>query len=279
MLSKCVSSCILGLSAITRLLGTKSSHEKDFAYATKASEASGEAVCSLHLPISEQRPPGSATQSLLTLPTELLLIIASDLDPSALLSWKLSHPLFYHMLKLPADVTPAVLSICARLAVRDYLKSSDVQDNRMRCALCKGLYPPDMFSSATSPACIPFRDLNRRRQEVLDMPERVCIWDIGRLVRFEAATTAADEPQWTSSMESVCMHCGAVQSWNRCACQCQTCSVREARTYTRWLSCGEPPGGRFAFARHKDGSLWVREWGLKGGDRDDPSVEMCVHIE
>lgn len=194
-------------------------------------------------------------------------MVASDLDPAALLSWKLSHPRFYHMLKLPADVDPTGLGICARLAVRDYLKTSDAQDNRIRCALCKGLYPPDMFSSAASPACIPSRDLNQRRQEVLDMPERVCIWDIGRLVRFEAATTAVDEPHWTSSMESVCMHCGAVQSWNRYACQCQTCSVREARTYTRWLCCGEPPGGRFAFVRHNDGSLWVREWGLKGGNR------------
>lgn len=132
-------------------------------------------------------------------------------------------------------------------------------------------------------------DLARMRRDqpdwdVVELPQRVCCWHVGRLTRvvrendeLEAvegsgrkgnAKESGDRKfmpsrrtrpdTWISRIEQLCMHCGAIQAWRPCHCQCQSCSIRPARAYTRYAKQDWSCGG-FVFWRDHAGNLWVRE--------------------
>lgn len=161
----------------------------------------------------------------------------------------------------------------------------DDEDQIQRCALCGNTYPLRLFKSAASPACStqdfssaqqPATDAvqtndalaaKRRGQpdwDVVEMPERVCCWHVGRLARVvraegeESTGRPRGNGRWVSRVEQMCTHCGAIQAWRQCRCRCQSCSVRPARTYTRYAEQGWSCAG-FLFWRDGGGKLWVRE--------------------
>lgn len=121
--------------------------------------------------------------------------------------------------------------------------------------------------------------------DVVELPQRVCCWHVGRLTRVvredkhpvpvkgeavknqdaesvetgDAMAKRGTRPlTWVSRIEQLCMHCGAIQAWRSCRCRCQSCSLRPARTYTRYAEHGWSCGG-FVFWRDNEGKLWVRE--------------------
>ncbi|KAF2144086.1 uncharacterized protein K452DRAFT_285300 [Aplosporella prunicola CBS 121167] len=204
------------------------------------------------------------------------------------------------------------------------------QDRPTRCALCGQLYPQRLFSSTASPACTTQDFSNtttattttttahlphHRHREILDLPDRVCAWHVGRLTRTATLPTPQPQqpqppprhPRWTSRTEPMCMHCGVVTGWRACRCACSTCGVRTARTYTRWVEAGSGEvvggggggvggaavasgslrGGRigaqkgswrcvgFVFWRDTRGGLWVRE---RRARIDDDDAGECASL-
>ncbi len=240
------------------------------------------------LPPPSPPPPPSP---LLSLPPELLLHIAHYLPPAATVALHLTNA-YLHLLIRPR-FERADLDDCAVLAIRSHFEHDDSDsdsdrqpllkspskinntntskkhDRRRRCRLCKSLYPAKLFS----PHCAWPGEL----------PARFCAWHASRLARVVAAADcdrqngqvkdkAKDkvkdksqgskggklENRWVSRMEAMCMHCGSVQAWGGCRCECESCGVREVRTYTRFLD-NERECKTFAFFRKEGGELWVRE--------------------
>jgi len=174
--------------------------------------------------------------SLLNLPPELILEIAHYLPADGILALKFTHRVLNYSLPLAPLLRKQTLSRCARLAVRGYLTKPTPNPTHQRCLLCKAVYPLKSFRSASSPACAPLSLSNGSEQtEVVELPQRLCAWHVGRLARI-VHTEPGGRNEWIDSMEEMCMHCGAVQSWSKCDCKCESCPVRAVTAYTRYLN-------------------------------------------
>jgi hypothetical protein len=209
---------------------------------------------------------GTLTQ----LPPELILIISDYLPPDGILALTLTLRRFNSLLPVVPRLRNTTLTECARLAMRTYLSPSHPQPSHLRCILCKIVYPASMFSSLSSPACVPISFAEGTQQtEIIELPERLCSWHVGRLSRV-IHTEAGGRNEWVCHMDNMCMHCGAVQRWDKCDCKCDSCSFRIVKVYTRYLN-NETQCRRFVFWRNsqvgdalpsstsQDDNLWVRE--------------------
>lgn len=177
-----------------------------------------------------------ASTSLIDLPPELIYDISDFLPPDAILALKLTHRTLDATLPLAPRLKDAALSDCARLAIRTYLASPNPQPSHLRCILCKAVYPVNLFRSCSSPACVPVSFTEKTQQtDVVELPQMLCSWHVGRLARV-IHTEPCGRNEWTSHMDEMCMHCGAIQSWKRCECACDSCATRLVRTYTRYLN-------------------------------------------
>ena len=178
----------------------------------------------------------SSTLSILSLPPELLLEIADYLSPDAILSLKFSHRILDYSLPSAHRLRDRTLSRCARLAILSYLAKPNSTVTHQRCTLCKAVYPLKSFQSSSSPACAPLSFASDVQQtEVVELPQRLCAWHVGRLARI-VHTEPAGRNEWVASSEEMCMHCGAIQSWTKCDCTCDSCSVMSVTAYTRYLN-------------------------------------------
>jgi hypothetical protein len=178
------------------------------------------------------------TASLGFLPTELILEITNFLAPDGVLALKLSHRKFNDTLPFLPGLKHEPFSECAHLAIRTCLSQPNSNPSHLRCILCKRVYPISLFGSSSipAPACV-FMPIaaNVHRTNVLELPQRMCSWHVGRLVQIiDAGPSGGNE--WTSHMGEMCMHCGAVQGWGRCDCDCGSCAIRPVRTYTLYLN-------------------------------------------
>ncbi|KAF2030746.1 hypothetical protein EK21DRAFT_23709, partial [Setomelanomma holmii] len=115
----------------------------------------------------------AATMSILSLPPELVLGIAESLPQDAILSLKLTHRYFNENLLLKPRVKNMPTSECARLVVRAYLSRPMPQRSHVRCIYCKNLYPPSLFRSSNSSACVT---TSRDGTDVVELPPRLCAW-------------------------------------------------------------------------------------------------------
>lgn len=201
-------------------------------------------------------------KSLLSLPPELILVLGDFLPPDGTLALKLTHRYFNGILPFQRPPKDASFSNCARVAIRYYLSPLDPEPSHLRCILCKEIYPVSLFRSSSSPACVPKPIDDASQTEVVELPQRLCSWHVGRLARV-VHSGPGGRNEWTSQMEDMCMHCGAVQNWRRCNCDCSSCGVRTVRTYTRHLN-NDRECRSFVFWRNSDGrgtgqQLMVRE--------------------
>jgi len=171
---------------------------------------------------------------LTSLPPELLLEICDHLPVDGLLALKLTSSNFNNALPHSPRARNTTLSDCARLAIRTYLASPHPKPSHMRCILCKAVYPLEFFNPATSPAHSMLTQ-SAGQPEVVALPDRMCAWHVGRLANI-VHTGPDGRNEWTSQMDRMCMHCGAIQSVEKCDCNCDSCSFRTVRTYTRFMS-------------------------------------------
>lgn len=173
---------------------------------------------------------------ILGLPLELVFEIADNLPPDGILALKLTHRTFDNALPLAARLKNKTLSRCERLTMMNYISRPNVEPGRIRCILCKNMYPASLFKSSTSPACLPVSfSGDTQHSEVVQLPQRLCAWHVGRLARI-VRTNPGGRNEWTSRMDRMCMHCGAVTGWTMCDCNCDTCTFRPVRAYTRYLN-------------------------------------------
>lgn len=210
--------------------------------------------------------------SILSLPSELILIIADYLPVDAVLAMRFTHSRLYRSLLLLSRLKSKPISDCSSLAIRTYL-AKRTQRSHVRCISCKTTFPTNFFNSANSPLCTPIVNVGSHTPtEVLELPPRLCPWHVDRLVRT-IKTGPGGRDEWVSHMNRMCMHanCGKVQEWESCDCECDTCFDRPVRTYTRYLSDGKEVQ-KFRFYRQVAGvgaggrqqtCLWVRETGTK----------------
>jgi hypothetical protein len=150
--------------------------------------------------------------SLQSLPTEVLLIILEYCRPTALVALKLTCRRFFADIPF-TPISISGLSRCEENAFKDYLEPClNISDPErlQRCLICKNLYPSDLFTSSKSPLCssrppsgahcewsrlLPARARNSKG-EVLEIPEQICSWHIGRFYRFVKITAKSDEDHW-----------------------------------------------------------------------------------
>jgi hypothetical protein len=174
--------------------------------------------------------------SLVTLPPELILNISDHLPADAIVALQLTHVKFYETLPIPRRLKGTSLSKCAHLAIRTYLSPPSRRLSHLRCIFCKAVYPVNMFRSSSSPACVPLSFVEVAPQtDVVELPQRMCSWHVSRLARI-IHTEPGGRNEWTSHMEDICIHCGAIQHWEKCGCRCDSCHIRPVRTYTRYLN-------------------------------------------
>jgi hypothetical protein len=178
----------------------------------------------------------STSTTLVNLPPELIYDISDYLPPDGVLALKLTHRNFNITLPLAPRLKNTALSDCARLAIRYYLSPLNPKPSHLRCILCKAVYPINLFKSSSSPACVPTSFTEDVQQaDVVELPQRLCSWHVSRLARV-VHTGPGGRNEWTSHMDNMCMHCGAIQSWAKCDCGCDSCAIRPVRTYTRYLN-------------------------------------------
>ena len=227
--------------------------------------------------------PKACMSPLLLLPQELISAICAYLPIDGLVALKLAHRIIHSRVHInPQSWSTNRISRCTRLAIRTHLAPPDPAPARKWCILCWNSYPASMFRSSSSPRC-PRRSLVQQDSEVevLELPPRMCCWHIGRLTRL-VSNAPNGEDEWVSCFELVCMHCGSVQGWRKCDCDCDSCAFRTVRTYTRFLSkdtkyksftLWRSRETRDSVARHKElrGTLYAREI------RDDPGVFAPPH--
>jgi hypothetical protein len=187
--------------------------------------------------------------SLINLPPELILDISDHLPVDAIVALQLTHRKFKKILPVPPRLKNTTLSDCALLAIRAYLLPTNPKPSHLRCILCKAVYPLTMFRSSSNPAFTPNSSVAdaHHQTEVVELPPRMCSWHVGRLARI-IHTESSGKNEWVSHMDVMCMHCGAVQRWEKCDCRCDSCSTRSVRTYTRYLN-NERECRRFLFWR------------------------------
>jgi hypothetical protein len=180
---------------------------------------------------------------LIDLPVELVAEIGSFLALDALLAMKLTHPRLSLKTSLDAKVTKPI-SRCSHLSIREYLVDPYLAQPRQRCVLCKAVYPRSMFRSVDDGTDMLLADL-------LELPYRICLWHISSMTRL-VQTKPGGKNGWVSQLETMCMHCGSIQSWNRCSCECDSCGLREIRTFTRFLN-NQKECKAFSFQASNDG--------------------------
>jgi hypothetical protein len=168
--------------------------------------------------------------SLTSLPPELILEIIDFLAPDAVLALKLTHRKFNDTLLFLLHLKHEPFSECAHLAIRTNLSQPKSNPSHLRCILCKKVYPISLFGSSPMPL-----EANAHQTDVVELPQKMCSWHVGRLVRI-VDTGPGGRDEWTSDMGEMCMHCGAIQGWGRCDCDCDSCAIRLVRTYTRYLN-------------------------------------------
>jgi hypothetical protein len=221
----------------------------------------------------------SQSARIFKLPTELIHIIGKHLPPDAVVALKLTcHALYERVLleKVPKNTT---LSRCERLAISAYLSKDH---STLRCIRCKSIYPINSFKSSNSPACVSASIRGDAQQiEVVELLPRICNLHVGALARF-VDTKQGGRDEWASKMDRMCMHCGAVQGWMKCNCNCKTCCVRPVRTYTRYIS-NKKTRPEFQFWRDQEGQdagdqkqLMVRETYWDSGECN--VVDRKVHV-
>lgn len=228
----------------------------------------------------------SSTTSLLSLPPELILEIADYLPPDGVLALKFSHRVLCYSLPLVPRSKRRTLSRCAALAIRSYLCQPNPRPTHLRCILCKAVYPLKSFQSSSSPACAPISfAADVEEAEVVELPQRLCAWHVGRLARI-VHTEPGGRNEWIGSSEEMCMHCGAIQSWTKCDCTCDSCSIRTVTAYTRYLN-NNTECRKFVFYRQATNDsvsgavgtqLYVRETCFKLGTNCPTTVEMRTNI-
>jgi hypothetical protein len=198
-----------------------------------------------------------------------MLEISDFLAPDGILALKLTHRKFNETLPF-SSLKNTSFSECAHLAIRNYLSRPNSNPSHLRCIFCKQVYPVSLFKSSSSPACVPVSwEENCEQTEVVELPQRLCSWHVGRLARVVHTEREVGMNDWTSHMDEMCMHCGAVQSWAKCGCDCDSCAMRLVRTYTRYLN-NKNECRTFLFWKERvdnainsqddiNGRLWVRE--------------------
>lgn len=201
----------------------------------------------------------SPNLSIFSLPPELLLEIADYLSPDAILALKFSHRALNCSLPSAHRLKDRPLSRCARLAILSYLAKPISNPTHQRCILCKAVYPLKSFQSSSSPACASLSFAGDVEQtEVVELPQRLCAWHVGRLARI-IHTVPGGRNEWVASSAEMCMHCGAIQSWAKCDCTCDSCSVRSVTAYTRYLN-NKVECRKFIFYRKAaDGNVSLRQ--------------------
>ncbi|TKX23025.1 hypothetical protein C1H76_4764 [Elsinoe australis] len=177
-----------------------------------------------------------STSRLLSLPTDILLVLADHLPAPSTISLRLTCQSLHRL--IPAPVKPPETAICLLTAANRHRQSlEDSQDSRHRCALCKSLYPTELFHRATilspslaftnfaSPSSIlsvpeeaddetqiaTGQSLSQMSDASLPVaPPRICAWHINRFVfppsaalapdaLFDALVSAAGKADLTSS--------------------------------------------------------------------------------
>lgn len=213
----------------------------------------------MNKPITMASPP----TSLHDLPTELILDICDFLALDALLALKLTSPRLNNVIRLDARRWQGPLSTCTQRAIRNHLKPSLVEAGYRHCTLCNASYPLSMFSTSSSPACLPIK-LTAMPHDVVQLPPNMCAWHVGRLARV-VRTHASGRNEWVARPDKMCMHCGSIQAWAKCGCQCESCSLWPVTTYTRHLN-NSHECKKFVFwndgARTTENGacrIWVRE--------------------
>ncbi|KAF1961818.1 hypothetical protein CC80DRAFT_488225 [Byssothecium circinans] len=190
--------------------------------------------------------PPMAPPNFLSLPPELLLGMRDFLPPDAILSLKLTHPIFNNTLPSLPDLKTRIITLspCARFSIERLRILSTTapglhenrDDVRQRCRLCKHIYPLKMFTSSNSPACeVETFVTGNPRPEVVDLPPYVCAWHVARLTR-KIYTGPGGRNEWVSDMRNMCMHNGCIQGWEECRCGCDSCGYQMVRTYTRYMN-------------------------------------------
>jgi hypothetical protein len=172
------------------------------------------------------------------LPNELVLDISDILPPDAMLALKLTHPRLNAILSLEARLTKTTLSACERLAIIDHLKRPNAQPTHLRCIICKQRYLTSLFKSRGIPEEIPLSFADKaQRSEFVGLPQRLCLWEVGRLMRI--INTGPDGlNKWVTRKDVICLCCGSIKSWKDCDCRCATCLSASVRVYTRYLPKG-----------------------------------------
>jgi hypothetical protein len=200
-----------------------------------------------------------ATTSLVSLPPELIFVVSDFLPVDGILALKLTHRKFNETLFLAPRLKNEPISDCAHLAIRTFLSRPSPKPSHIRCILCKAVYPISSFRSSSSPACVPISSGEDEQQiEVVELPQRLCSWHVSRLARV-INTQPGGRNEWTSRMDDICMHCGAIQGWTKCDCNCDSCAIQPVRTYTRYLN-NERECHKFLFSRNNAGRhLMIRE--------------------
>ncbi|KAF2995586.1 hypothetical protein E8E13_004636 [Curvularia kusanoi] len=219
----------------------------------------------------------SSTFPLLSLPPELILTIADHLPIDAILALKLSHRILHSTLPVTPRLQNLTLSPCARLALRTYLAKPVSNPTHQRCLLCKAVYPLKSFHSSSSPVCsasLSFSGADVQDPNILKLPQGLCTWHVGRLVRI-VKTRPGGRNEWVASREDMCMHCGAIRGWKGCGCGCESCAVREVTAYTRFLD-NEVECRKYVFYRKDGRRLYVRETCKGDGSEEPEYVHMRV---
>lgn len=199
---------------------------------------------------------------LLLLPQELLSEICAYLPLDGLVALKLAHRIVNAQVQINSQSwSEHKVSHCARLAIRSYIAPPDPAPTHEWCILCQKSYPTGMFCSSSSPICNRLSHIRQNSViEVLKVPPRMCCWHVGRLTRL-VSSAPDQEDGWVSCLEVVCMHCGSVQGWKKCECNCDSCAFRTVCTYTRFLN-KDTKYKSFTFWRssEKGDSIAKQEW-------------------
>ncbi|KAF2751447.1 hypothetical protein M011DRAFT_114598 [Sporormia fimetaria CBS 119925] len=205
--------------------------------------------------LAGRQPPST----LLNLPTELIYEVADLLPLDAILALKLTHRVLDNTLDLRRWAKKKKpLTSCTRLAIRTYLAEPDPSPTQIRCILCKTVYPSALFSSSSSPMCIPvFNSNNSSRSEIIELPPRFCAWHVGRLTKV-VHTGEGGKNGWVSRRRRMCMHCGEISSWGGCQCDCDSCGTCTVQAYIRYLN-NKTECRKFKFYRDAKDQLRVKE--------------------
>lgn len=165
-------------------------------------------------------------------------LAADFLPPAAIVALKLTCRSNFEGVTSTIDQT--FRDGCASSAIRRHLEESREAPLRYRCACCKALYPSHMFEQLATP-------FNHDGSQL--MFGRICRWHSGRFARVVGQPDLEGSPEQISGMgprvknkqvvrlvtEQVCMHCGRVQAWEACECECETCWYKQVLCTTTYV--------------------------------------------